>query len=121
MNLLRLVRNYYAQDSWQQALKPERLQAAQKLWRESQARNEATELLDYLQFCDKRDLVLQHPELFEQLGLKSRRFAERFFKNAEQLRNRLAHAQDLVNGSSWTELISLAGGMEQLLIQCEQI
>ena len=121
MNLLRLVRNYYAQDSWQQALKPERLQAAQKLWRESQARNEATELLDYLQFGDKRDLVLQHPELFEQLGLKSRRFAERFFKNAEQLRNRLAHAQDLVNGSSWTELISLAEEMEQLLIQCEQM
>jgi predicted transcriptional regulator len=121
MNLLRLIRLYYPQDSWQKILKPERLEAAQKLWRESQARNEATDLLDYLQFCDKRDLVLNHPELFQQLGLKSKRFAERFFKSAEHLRNRLAHAQSLVSGSSWTELIDLAEAMETLLIRCEEV
>jgi len=37
------------------------------------------------------------------------------------LRNRLAHAQNLVSGSSWQELISLAEAMEKLLICCEQI
>jgi hypothetical protein len=57
MNLLRLVRIYYPQDSWQKVLKPERLEVAQRLWRESQERNEATDLLDYLQFCDKRELI----------------------------------------------------------------
>ncbi|MBD2664618.1 hypothetical protein [Richelia sinica] len=121
MNLLRLVRLYYPQDSWQKVLKADRLEAAQKLWRESQERNEATDLLDYLQFCDKRDLVLNHPELLEQLDLKSKRAGERFLKSAEKLRNRLAHAQSLVSGSSWTELISLAEAMEKLLIQCEEI
>ncbi|MBW4684453.1 MAG: hypothetical protein KME40_04995 [Komarekiella atlantica HA4396-MV6] len=121
MNLLRLVRLYYPQDSWQQVLKPERLKVAQRLWRESQERNEATDLLDYLQFCDKRELVLNQPELLEQLGLKSKRFGERFLKSAEQLRNRLAHAQSLVSGSSWIELISLAEAMETLLIRCEEI
>jgi hypothetical protein len=50
MNLLRLVRLYYPQDSWQKVLKPDRLEAANKLWHESQQRNEATDLLDYLQF-----------------------------------------------------------------------
>ncbi|TAF04893.1 MAG: hypothetical protein EAZ77_14945 [Nostocales cyanobacterium] len=121
MNLLRLVRLYYPQDSWQQILKPDRLEAAQKLWRESQQRNEATDLLDYLQFCDKRELVLNQAELFDQLGLKSKRSGERFFKSAEHLRNRLAHAQNLVTGSSWQELISLAEAMEDLLIHCEDI
>ncbi|BAY07650.1 hypothetical protein [Calothrix sp. NIES-2098] len=121
MNLLRLVRLYYADDTWQKVLKPERLQVAQRLWRESQERNEATDLLDYLQFCDKRELVLNQPELLEQLGLKSKRFGERFLKSAEQLRNRLAHAQNLVSGSSWIELISLAEAMETLLIRCEEI
>jgi hypothetical protein len=121
MNLLRLVRLYYPQDSWQKVLKPERLQVAQRLWRESQERNEATDLLDYLQFCDKRELVLNQPELLEQLELKSKRFGERFLKSAEQLRNRLAHAQNLVSGSSWTDLISLAEAMETLLIRCEEI
>ncbi|BAY32501.1 CBS domain-containing protein [Nostoc carneum NIES-2107] len=121
MNLLRLVRLYYPQDSWQKVLKPERLQVAQRLWRESQERNEATDLLDYLQFCDKRELVLNQPELLQQLELKSKRSGERFLKSAEQLRNRLAHAQNLVSGSSWIELISLAEAMERLLIRCEEI
>ncbi|PHJ56311.1 hypothetical protein VF14_29060 [Nostoc linckia z18] len=121
MNLLRLVRLYYPQDSWQPVLKKERLEIAQRLWRESQERNEATDLLDYLQFCDKRELVLNQPELLEHLELKSKRFGERFLKSAEQLRNRLAHAQNLVTGSSWTELISLAEAMEMLLIRCEEV
>jgi hypothetical protein len=121
MNLLRLVRLYYPQDSWQAVLKKERLEIAQRLWRESQERNEATDLLDYLQFCDKRELVLNQPELLEHLELKSKRFGERFLKSAEQLRNRLAHAQNLVTGSSWTELISLAEAMEMLLIRCEEV
>lgn len=121
MNLLRIVQRYYPQDSWQSILKPDRLEAAQRLWRESQARNEATDLVDYLQFCDKRDLLLHQTELVQQLGLKSKRSGERFLKAAEQLRNRLAHAQDLVKGSSWSELISLAAELEQLLIRCEEI
>ncbi|MBE9057927.1 hypothetical protein [Sphaerospermopsis sp. LEGE 08334] len=121
MNLLRLVRLYYPQDSWQKVLKPDRLEAAQKLWRESQERNEATDLLDYLQFCDKRELVLNQPELFNKLGLNSKRSGERFLKSAEHLRNRLAHAQNLVSGSSWQDLISLAEGLERLLIHCEEI
>ncbi|WP_016952529.1 hypothetical protein [Anabaena sp. PCC 7108] len=121
MNLLRLVRLYYPQDSWQKVLKPDRLEAAQKLWRESQERNEATDLLDYLQFCDKRELVLNQPELFQQLEMKSKRFGERFLKSAEHLRNRLAHAQSLVSGSSWKDLISLAEDLERLLIRCEEI
>jgi hypothetical protein len=121
MNLLRLVRLYYPSDSWQKVLKSDRLEAAQKLWRESQERNEATDLLDYLQFCDKRELVLNQAELFDKLGLKSKRSGERFLKSAEHLRNRLAHAQNLVSGSSWQELISLAEGLERLLIHCEEI
>ncbi|HLO87508.1 MAG TPA: hypothetical protein VK203_21235 [Nostocaceae cyanobacterium] len=121
MNLLRLVRLYYQQDAWQKGLKSDRIEAARRLWRESQERNEATDLLDYIQFCDKRELVLNHPELFQQLGLKSKRSAERFLKSAEHLRNRLAHSQSLVSGSSWADLISLAEAMEELLIRCEEI
>jgi hypothetical protein len=121
MNLLRLVRRYYSGNRWQEVLKSDRLDIAQGLWRESLAKNEATELIDYLQFCDKRDLVLHHPELMQLLGLTSKRGAEKFFKATEQLRNRLAHAQDLTNGSSWQEVISLAGAIETVLIASESI
>ena len=121
MNLLRLIRVYYTTDSWQSILNKERVESAQKLLQESRARNEATDLLDYLQFCDKRDLILHNPDLVTKLGLNSKRAGDRFLKSAEHLRNRLAHAQDLVSGSSWFELISLAEGIEKLLIECEKI
>ena len=121
MNLLRLVRIYYPDDSWQQFLKKERVAAAKHLWEQGRARNEAIDLLDYLQFCDKRDLILTSPQIIERLGLKSKRYGERFLKAAEALRNKLAHAQDLVNGSSWPEVIFLAEEIEFLLQRCEEI
>lgn len=121
MHLLRIVRLAYPDESWQTALKSDRLQTAQRLWKERQVRNEATELLDYLQFCDKRDLILRRPDLMQQLGLPSKRGGDRLLTAVEQLRNRLAHAQDLVSGSSWAELIELANAMEALLRRCESI
>jgi len=121
MNLLRIIRLYYSPDSVSNILTEERLKTAHKLLQESRDRNEATDLLDYLQFCDKRDLILYNPDLIQKLALKSKSSGEKFLKNAEKLRNKLAHAQDLVGGSSWFELISLAEGLEKLLILCEQI
>lgn len=121
MNLLRLVRRYYPDNSWHVHLKPERVETARKLWQDSQIRNEATDLLDYLQFCDKRDLILRESELVEKLQLESKRAGKRLLTSAEQLRNRLAHGQNLVGGSSWPELIDLAEAVEALLMCCEAI
>ncbi|MDF0557065.1 hypothetical protein [Kamptonema sp. UHCC 0994] len=121
MNLLRLIRIYYPHDSWQQFLKKERVVAAKNLWEQGRARNEAIDLLDYLQFCDKRDLILSSSQVIERLALKSKRYGERFLKSAEALRNKLAHAQDLVSGSSWPEVIFLAQEIEALLQRCEEI
>ncbi|BFM40421.1 hypothetical protein [Synechocystis sp. LKSZ1] len=121
MNLLRLIRLYYPGDSWQSVLKSDRVELAQRHLQGSQARNEVISLLDYLQFCDKRDLVLRHPDLFKKLKFPSRNAGEYLFKSAEKLRNCLAHAQDLVHDSTWSELITLAEGIESLLIRCEAI
>ncbi len=121
MNLLRLVRIYYPQDTWQSFLKPERVALALKLWENRHAENEAIDLTDYLQFCDKRELILANPELMERLQLKSKRYGERFLKSAESLRNKLAHSQDLVEGSSWPAIIALAGEIEACLQRCEEV
>jgi hypothetical protein len=120
MNLLKIVRNYFTCDNWQKNLRSERVEMARKLWELEREKNEALDLLDYLQFCDKRDLILTSPELCKKLGLTSKRGAERLFKSAEALRNRLAHAQDLVSGSSWPDIINLAGEIENLLQKCEE-
>lgn len=83
---------------------------------ERRGRNEHITVLDCLQFCDKRDLLLASNDLRAKLGLASKRQAKSLFNDAEDLRNRLAHSQqDLVQGSSWKAQIELIEKVEELV------
>ncbi len=106
----------YRQESWQRILKPNRLEAANKLLDDRRARNHEARLLDCVQFCDKRDLVVAVDDLREKLNLGSRKVARRMLTRAENLRNVLSHSQqDLVQGTSWEETIPLVEWVEAVL------
>jgi hypothetical protein len=75
-------------------------------------------LADCLQFCDKRDIVLKADKLYSQLGFESKESGERLLKELEDLRNDLAHAQDIITGR-WPKIVDLAEEAEQLLQNCE--
>jgi hypothetical protein len=110
------VRKSYAEDSWKPALKKDRLDAANDLQTKRRERNEEITLLDCLQFCDKRELILASGDLRASLGLGSKGKAEDLLEKAEELRNRLAHSQqDLVQGSSWQALIEVIEKIEALV------
>ena len=110
------VRATYGEDSWQQTIKPARLEAARKVQADRRSRNQEMDLLDCLQFCDKRDLVLARDELRDRLGVGQKDSAERLLKRSEDLRNLLAHSQqDLAQGSSWRELIDLVEWVEMVV------
>jgi hypothetical protein len=110
------VAKSYGEDSWKDKLKTERLEAASDLQSKRNARNEEITLLDCLQFCDKRDLVLAKSDLRTKLGLGGKKKAESVLRLAEDLRNRLAHSQhDLVQGTSWPALIEVIENLEALV------
>jgi hypothetical protein len=116
MHLRFWVRRSYGENSWKKKLKKDRLEAANKLQAERRRRNEEITLLDCLQFCDKRELLLANSNLRAKLGLDSKRQAESLLKKAEDLRNRLSHSQqDLVRGSSWQVLIELIEKIKALV------
>ena len=116
MHLQFWVRRAYPDESWKQELKKDRLDAAEKLQVDRRARNEEITVLDCLQFCDKRELLLAKSDLRAKLGLDSKKQAERLLKNAEDLRNGLAHSQqDLVQGSSWKAQIEVIQKIEELV------
>lgn len=119
MQLLRLVKTYYTDSSWKLALAPTRIQAAERIQAGRRTRNEAMDLIDCLQFSDKRDLVLKNTQIRTRLGIESRPRGEKLLKDAEDLRNLLAHGQDLVKGASWPELIQLSQRIEALVEKCE--
>ena len=106
----------YGADGWQKELKEDRLLAANTLQAERMKRNEEIGLLDCLQFCDKRDLVIAKADVRAKLGLGGKEDSGRLLRKAEDLRNILVHSQhDLVQGSSWPELIQVAENLEAVV------
>ena len=120
MFMLVLVRRHYSEELLRSTLNPQRLEAAQKLYDERRARNEEIDLADCLQIGDKRDLIVKVVAP-AQLGFDSRRGACKLFINAQRLRDRLAHSQDLVLGTSWADVIDLAGQIDTVMRRIEVI
>ncbi len=98
-----------------------RLRKAQDLLEERRRRNEATDLIDCLQLCDKGRIVLGKNGFGEDLGFSSVKQVDEYLKNMEQLRNTLAHAQDLMIGLEWEDIFVLAQRAEELLQGFENI
>jgi len=67
MNLLFLVRARYPHDTWQNHISEARLRMAKDLFNERKKRNEAIDLADCLQICDKADLVLKIPDIKQKI------------------------------------------------------
>jgi hypothetical protein len=120
MFLLSLVRRHCPEERFSDLLKPKRLEDARKLYDVRSARNEEIDLADCLQICDKRDLLLKSLG-YGALGFETKNGAEKLLKGAEHLRNNLAHSQDLVLGSSWSNVIGLALGIDEFLRRCENL
>jgi hypothetical protein len=115
MHLYRIINEYFTGDSWKKHLSDKRIQQAEELFLQRKARNEAIELSDCLQLCDKRDIVLDEQPLRDLLGIESKSKGKDFFKKLEFLRNNLAHSQDLNTQNSWNEMIVLIEQTEKLL------
>lgn len=121
MHLYQIIRDYFKEESWKKHLSEKRIQQAEELFLQRKARNEGIELSDCLQLCDKRDIVLNEQPLRELLGIESKSKGKDFFKKLENLRNNLAHSQDLNTQNSWNEMFSLIEQTESLLEKCETI
>jgi hypothetical protein len=120
MNIQRIIESFYEHDAWQQYIWSERLENARTLFAKRKRRNEAISLLDCIQFCDKICLVVRSPELCEKLSILDKAEKQRVGA-IEDLRNRIAHAQDIVTGSSWEEVIDLTEFLGLLLQRCEEV
>jgi hypothetical protein len=106
MRCTSLIEEHCPAGSWKQYLSEARLQKAQALLDERRRRNQALELLDCLQFSDKGQVVARHEEIRKRTVFASRRQTDETIKRLEQLRNNLAHAQDIIV-SDWQTIAQL--------------
>ena len=116
MHMTFWVRHEYPDEGWKERITSERLQMAQDLLVKRRVRKEQVGLLECLQYCDKRDLVVANDKIRNELGIGSRNKSESRLRGLESLRDRLAHSQlDLAEGSSWEKVIELAEWAEAVI------
>ena len=116
MHLRFWIRTAYRDGSWQGHLKEKRIENANKLHAERQKLNQQIDLLDCVQVCDLSDLFLGNEDLRKRLGIESKGKGEDLLSDFEKLRDRLAHSQqDLVEGTTWPELIDVVEKLEALV------
>ena len=108
------IRSAAAEPEWMPLLTPARVEKARMLQQSRAALARSAPLLDCLQLSDKIRIVLAcdngpYPLLRGQSKAESQRLA----RDLEDLRNNLAHAQDIVT-QDWVQIARLAKRLEEL-------
>lgn len=119
MQMLRIIRSRYEGDAWE-ALLGDRIKGVRRIFEERRKQNIETDLLDCLQWCDKRTLILAQEDLIPRLGFASGAKAETSLNTLEHLRNDLAHSQDFVR-ENWKKLDERFALAQSLLGNLERI
>ena len=102
-------------DVWQNLLSENRLEKARWLQAERRKRHSHVRLVECLQFADKAQVIARSPALRERTRASSRREVEQIARKLEQLRNHLAHAQEITL-TSWDTIVLLAENLDDVLI-----
>ena len=120
MHTLRLVRELFPGEEWiaSNLLAPPRMADARKLFEKRRRKGQETDLTDCLQLCDRATILKKQRGLFRELGFNSNAEAQHFFSHFEDLRNSLAHSQDILS-NRWPALADIAIGLERFLHACE--
>lgn len=114
MKITRILKHYYANDSWVDLISKSRLEKAQQLQAERARRKQSIDLMDCLQLGDKGQLLAKSLELRQHFWNQSRKHIEKVVKQLEKLRNNLAHSQDIVS-ENWEAIVRMAEALESLL------
>ena len=112
MEILKVIRGNFPNDTWQTAITNKRLEQASNLQQERERRGQQSQLLDCLQLSDKVKILISKQETLDEIGLGSRNSAKKFLKEIESLRNNLSHAQDIVT-YDWAQIVRITHRLQE--------
>jgi hypothetical protein len=114
LRITRIIDEFCPQESWRQYLSEGRLQMAVELQEERRRRHQNPSLLDCLQFADKGRIVARDERLRNYTRFSSRRAVEDFVRALQDLRNNLAHSQDI--SGDWNVIFDLASNLHRVVL-----
>lgn len=112
--LLEWIRDKYPDEAWREKLNEDRVKKAEELYEERREKKQEIDLADCLYLCDKKDIIIKTADLLSKLGFQSKRKAERFFKQLQDLRDNLAHAQAPDKAMEWPQIAELTHKSEEV-------
>ena len=115
MRVTTMVEEFFPGDKWHDLVSATRLHKAQELQKERLRRNQHCELIDCLQLSDKAQILIQHQPTFEALDFRSKKAARKAIKELEQLRNNLAHAQQIAT-NNWEQIIRMTQRVDEVSV-----
>ena len=121
MHLTRLIPHIYPGDAWLEHVSARRLEQARGLLAERAKLGQDLNLIECLQFSDKWQVLISSPQFVGMSSSNSKTGFTKLFRESEKLRDRLAHANDAVLGSSWKKTIDLVASLEILIERLEEI
>ncbi|MCC7418906.1 MAG: hypothetical protein IT428_01365 [Planctomycetaceae bacterium] len=110
----RAIGERFPDETWAALLSAGRLEKARTLREERRRRHQNPDLLDCLQFADKGDIIARDEQLRQFTRFRSRREVESFVKGLQDLRNNLAHSQDLT--ANWDVVVDLATNLHRIVL-----
>jgi CBS domain-containing protein len=119
MRLNHRLREAYPNNSWIPYLKENRIEAAKNYLALKAKENEAIDLVECLQLCDKREIYRRSDLLKSLRPFESKGKWDDFMEDVETLRNSIAHSNS-VAFKSWPEIAKLVDDMETCLTLLEE-
>ncbi len=114
LRITRLISQHCPEGAWQQYLSDGRLQKAAELQAQRRRRGQFPSLLDCLQFGDKAQIVARDDSLRQLTRFTSRRAVDEFASGLQDLRNNLAHSQDI--SDNWPMICDLTANLQRVVL-----
>lgn len=120
MQMLRIIRDKFPGNTWKENISSdERLKDAEKIFEDLKNKNREIDLIDCLQFCDKREIISKNKDILIKIESSKKKF-DKLLKKLEDVRNDLAHAQNIIT-NKWPNVINLSKKAANLLRKLETI
>lgn len=115
MTLLALIHREYRDDGWRDLLSGGRIEKAEALLTQRKAKGQDIDLADCLQWSDKATICAKTPRVMTAWGFSSKSACDRLFKNAQDLRDQLAHAQHPAPDGDWCRVVQWLREADRLI------
>ena len=114
MMMTEIIRQRYADESWQEYVSDQRLQKAKELQKLRLSQGQKVDLIDCLQYGDKGWILTYDADFRAALGIVSRKEMRKTLKELESLRNNLAHTQEIIP-TGWPRIVIACSRLENNL------